>query len=148
MVQPANVALEFPVGDIQAFKAGAAQIYVRFRGDGAELFAKAGVGVFLLQGGYPAGVLAEAPGVFRVEDTRIEAAQQHLVQLCRLPPEHHQGHFFNGHRLHHLSCSSIVNRFAAFSEPIQDLPVRRIGRDFYVLQGKKPQEYLLYCKVF
>ena len=33
-------------------------------------------------------------------------------------------------------------------EPIQDLPVRRIGRDFYVLQGKKPQEYLLYCKVF
>ncbi len=31
---------------------------------------------------------------------------------------------------------------------MQDLPVRRIGRDFYVLQGKKPQEYLLYCKVF
>jgi hypothetical protein len=36
----------------------------------------------------------------------------------------------------------------AVLEPIQDLPVRRIGRDFYVLQGKKPQEYLLYCKVF
>ena len=36
----------------------------------------------------------------------------------------------------------------AVLEPIQDLPVRRIGWDFYVLQGKKPQEYLLYCKVF
>ena len=33
-------------------------------------------------------------------------------------------------------------------EPIQDLPVRRIGGDFFAPQGKKPPEYLLYYKVF
>ena len=33
-------------------------------------------------------------------------------------------------------------------EPMQDLPVRRMDGYFFVLQGKKSQEYLLYCKIF
>ena len=43
----------------------------------------------------------------------------------------------------------ILFAFAAvLLEPIQDLPVRRLGGDFFAPQGKKPPEYLLYYKVF